>query len=203
MKRNNHPEHGNLIDFVEGDLDPEAATEIEMHLAGCETCRAFVKSLENTFAILETDSVPQPPEAFFDYLAGRARARAPRRRNGILLKLLPGVAFAAAVVMLMWWLAGTRVLPVDGVDIIMAEMTTGEIMEAVSAEPVVGSLLLEDSASGLEEIETYLLETESIYELLESMNEAERELFTAYLERSMSGDGKTSGHMGFYMRKEC
>ena len=203
MKRNNHPEHGKLIDFVEGDLDPEAAGEIEMHLAGCEACRAFVGSLENTFSILETDSVPQPPEAFFDYLAGRARARAARSRKGLLLRLLPGVASAAAVVILMWWLAGTRVSPVDGVDIIMAEMTTGEIVEAVSAEPVVGSLLLEDSASGLEEIETYLLEKESIYELLESMNEAERQLFTAYLERSMSWDGKTSGHMGFYMRKEC
>jgi hypothetical protein len=203
MKQTSHPEHGSLIDFVEGDLAPGEAREIETHLADCEVCRAFVKSLESTFSALGTDRVPEPPESFFGYLAWRARARASRSRSPLLLRFLPGLASAAAAVVLVWWLAGTQTLPVDGVDIIMADMTTGQIVEAVSTDPGAGSLLIEDSVAGLREIETYLLETESIYDLLDSMDEVERERFTAYLERSMSGDSETSGLVTGSMRKEC
>jgi anti-sigma factor RsiW len=203
MKTSDHPDHGRLIDYLEGELAPEAAVRIEAHLAGCEVCRAFVRSVESTFSVLEADPVPEPPQAFFDYLAGRARARASRSRKSLLLRFLPGMASAVAAVVLMWWLAGTRVTPVDGVDMIMAEMTTGEIVEAVSAEPAAGSLLIEDSAAGLGEIEAYLLETESIYDLLDSMNGDELERLAAYLERSMSGDLETSGHTDGYMRKGC
>jgi len=203
MKHDDHPEHGRLIDFAEGDLDPEDASRIEAHLAGCQACRDFVRSLESTFSALEMDRVPEPPESFFEYLPARARARAGRSGKGLLLKLIPGVASAALVSLLMWWLAGNRVAPVDGVEMIMAEMTTGEIVEAVSSEPAAGGMLMGDSATDLEEIEAYLLETESIYDLLDSMSEAERARFTAYLERSMSGDLETSGPSGGYMRKEC
>ena len=92
---------------------------------------------------------------------------------------------------------------VDSIDIIMADMTTGQIVEAVSVDPDVGSLLVDDSGDRLNEIETYLLENESIYDLLDSMSETEKERFTAHLEGSMAGDGATSGLMAGFRRKEC
>jgi anti-sigma factor RsiW len=203
MKHDSHPEHGRLIDFVEGELGREAAREVEAHLTDCGTCRAFVTSLEKTFSALEADRVPEPPEAVFAYLAGRARARASRRGRRLLLRFLPGLASAVAAALLIWWLANPQVVDVDGVDIIMADMTTGQIVEAVSMENGVESLLIEDSVTGLREIETYLLETETIYDLLDSMDEVERERFTAYLKRSMSGDIETSGLAPGCIRKEC
>jgi hypothetical protein len=203
MKHENHPEHDSLIDFIEGDLPSERAREIEAHVAGCEACRAYVTSLQHTFSAFEADRVPEPPEAFFAYLAGRAMARASRSRRRLAFKFIPGLAAAAAAVVLMWWLAGPSTLPVDSVDIIMADMTTEQIVETVSVDPDAGSLLVEDSEARLKEIETYLLETESLYDLLDSMSETEKERFTAYLEGSMTGDGKTSGLMTGSMRKEC
>lgn len=203
MKQNQHPKHGTLIDFVESELAPEFAGEIEEHLGRCEACRAFVESVRRTYSALEVDRVPEPHEAFFTYLAGRSKARASRGRRALLWRFLPGAASAAAAVVLMWWLAESRVPHVDSVDIIMADMTTGEIVEAVSADPEVENLVIEDSAAGLEEIESYLIETESIYDLLEGMSDTERDRLTADLERYMSGNGGTSGFVTGKMRKEC
>jgi hypothetical protein len=205
MKHDSHPEHGRLIDFVEGELGREAAREVEAHLADCGVCRAFVTSLGQTFSALAADRVPEPPETFFAYLAGRARARAraSRGRSRLLLRFLPGLGSAVAAALLIWWLASPQVVNVDGVDIIMADMTTGQIVEAVSMENGVERLLIEDSATGLREIETYLLETETIYDLLDSMDEGEKERFKAYLERSMSGDIETSRLAAGCIRKEC
>jgi hypothetical protein len=190
-----------LIDFVEGALSPGTAGEIEAHLEACEACRAYVESLQRTFSLLSDDRVPEPPEAFFAYMAGRARAGEDRRR--LLLRFLPGVASAGVVAVLMWWLAGTSLSPVDSVDIIMADMTTGQIVETVSMDPEAGELLAEDPGGRIGEIEAYLRETESIHDLLDSMSEAERERFTAHLERSMTGELDTSGHTTGSMRKEC
>jgi hypothetical protein len=202
MRRDDHPGHDNLIDFVEADLPPEEIRKIEIHLEGCEACRAYVRTLRQTFSALEGDRVPEPPEAFFTFLAGRAKARAGRGRR-LLWRFIPGLASAAATIVLMWWLAGSSFLPVDGIDIIMADMTTGEIVEAVSADPGAESVFVEDSGGSLSEIEIYLLETESIYDLLDGMSDTEKERFTAYLEGAMTGEGGTSGLMIGCMRKGC
>jgi anti-sigma factor RsiW len=203
MNKDQHPRHDELIDFAEGDLEQAEARRIESHLAVCVACRTYVKSLRGTFSALEMDRVPEPPEAYFAYLAGRARHRAGRGRRRFVLSFAPGLAAATAVVLLMWWLSGARISPVDSVDIIMADMTTGEIVETVSTDPYAASLLVGDSEDRLTEIETYLLETESIYDLLDSMSETEKENFMAYLKRSMPEDGKTSGHLTGFTRKEC
>lgn len=203
MRQESHPEHASLIDFVEGGLPPERAREIETHLTGCETCRCYVESLQRTFTALEADRVPEPPEAFFAYLAPRARARAGRDRRRLALRLFPGLAASVAIVLLLWWLAGTPTSPVDSLDIIMADMTTGQIVETVSADPEAGSLLVEDAEDRIRDIETYLIETESIHSILESMSETEKERFTAYLEGTMSGEGETSGLVTGSLWKEC
>jgi hypothetical protein len=203
MNNETHPERDRLIDFAEGDLPPAAAREVESHIAGCTACRAYLESLRRTLAALEIDGVPEPPEAFFAYLGGRARARASGRRKRLALALAPGLAAAGAVVVLMWYLATGTVSPVDSVDIIMADMTTGEIVEALATDPYAESMLVEDSDPSWSEIETYLLETESINDLLDGMSDAEKEHFMAYLKGAMTGDGETSGLFTGRAWKEC
>ena len=203
MNRGHHPTQDGLMDFVEGDLLPGQAREIEEHLAGCETCRAYVESLRRTITLLEGDSIPEPSEAFLAFLAGRARQQARSDRRGMIFRFAPGLAAAVASVLLMWWLAGTPISSVDGIDIIMAEMTTGEIVKTVSDDPDVGSLIIEASRTDLDEIDDYLQGTESIYDLLDSMSEDEQNRFMVYLKESMAPEGETSGLVTGSARKGC
>ena len=203
MNKKGHPEQDQLVDFVEGELEPAEALDIQAHLDECAGCREYVDSLRRTFVALEADLVPEPPEAYFAYLAARAKQRARKGRRRSVLSLAPGLAAAVAVVVLMWWLAGGPLAPVDSVDIIMADMTTGEIVETISTDPYAAGLLVGDSERSLVEIEAYLLETENIYDLLSGMDDTEKERFTAYLKGSMPEDGATSGLMTGSARKEC
>jgi hypothetical protein len=203
MSKAYHPSRDRLMDFVDGELDEAGVGEIRAHLAGCETCRAYVESLKLTLRALEVETVPEPPEAYFAFLAGRARQRAGSGRTRLVFKLAPGLAAAAVVVALMWRITGTPVAPVDSVDIIMAEMTTGEIVETLAADPYVGSLLIGDSEADLDEIDSYLKETESVYGLLDAMSEAERARFMAYLKGSMVDDDEISGPATGSSRKGC
>jgi anti-sigma factor RsiW len=203
MTKRSHPDKDMLMDYAGGDLPPDTVEEVESHLTGCGTCTAYVESLKRAFAALRTDPLPLPPDAYFASLAGRARHHAGRRRSRLVFAFAPGLAAAAAVVVLMWWIAGTPVLPVDGVEIIMAGMTTGEIVETVSADPATGSMILEDDAEGLDEVESYLQNTESIYDMLEGMTDAEKARLMVYLKQSMTRDTGTSGLVTGSMRKEC
>ena len=203
MKKGNHPQRNQLIDFVEGDLPPARASEVEAHIAACETCQAYVESLRHAFAALEADLVPEPPEVFFEYLAGRAGTRASVTRRRFAFALAPGLAAAAAVIVLMWYITSGTIPPVDSVDMILADMTTGEIVETLSTDPYAESLLVEDSEESLSEIETYLLESESIHDLLDGMSDTEREHLMDYLKGSMTDDGETSGVTTGSAGKEC
>jgi hypothetical protein len=188
---------------VDGELAGVQAREVGDHLAACETCRAYVESLKHTLTLLETDTVPEPSEAYFAFLAGRARQRARAGRTRLVFRFAPGLAAAAATVLLMWWIAGTPASPVDGLDIIMAEMTTGEIVETLSTDPYVGSMIIEASQTSLDEIDDYLRDTETIYDLLDSMSDDEKTRFTTYLKGLIGRDGKTSGLVTGSLRKEC
>jgi hypothetical protein len=203
MRKDDHPDRGQLIDFAEDETAADVRARIEAHLTGCRICKAYVESLKSTFAALETDIVPEPPETFFTYLAGRARQRSGSARRRLLSVFAPGLAAATLVVVLMWWLTESPGYPVDSVDIIMADMTTGEIMEAVFVGPGVEGLFLDGSEDELNQIETYIIENENIHDLLNGLDEAEKERFMDYLEGSMTeGDG-TSGLMRGFNRKEC
>jgi anti-sigma factor RsiW len=47
-----------LSEYLDGDADPALSAEIERHMAGCEPCVAFLRSLRNTVA--EIGDVPRP-----------------------------------------------------------------------------------------------------------------------------------------------
>jgi anti-sigma factor RsiW len=43
--------NGLLADYVDGALTPEAAADLERHLAGCEPCRAYLATYRRTRAL--------------------------------------------------------------------------------------------------------------------------------------------------------
>ena len=47
-----------LSEYLDGKTDPTVSAEIESHMADCEPCVAFLRSLRHTVA--EIGSVPQP-----------------------------------------------------------------------------------------------------------------------------------------------
>ena len=50
-----------LSDYLDEKLDDSMCSELEKHIDGCEPCKAFVESLQNTITALR-DSVIQPPD---------------------------------------------------------------------------------------------------------------------------------------------
>ena len=47
-----------LSEYLDGELDEAACAEIESHMADCEPCVAFLRSLRHTVA--QIGSLPQP-----------------------------------------------------------------------------------------------------------------------------------------------
>jgi RNA polymerase sigma-70 factor (ECF subfamily) len=50
-----------LSDYLDEKLDDSMCSELEKHIDGCEPCKAFVESLQNTITALR-DSARQPPD---------------------------------------------------------------------------------------------------------------------------------------------
>jgi RNA polymerase sigma-70 factor, ECF subfamily len=74
-----------LSDYLDEKLDDSMCSELEKHIDGCEPCKAFVKSLQNTITALR-DSAAQPPNTKLakklreDLIAGYSAALSQSRR---------------------------------------------------------------------------------------------------------------------------
>jgi hypothetical protein len=222
MKSQRHFEHDELIDFVEGEAGPGLAREIKHHLKTCETCRAYVESLGRMFAVLERDKVPAPSPGYWDFFEQRVRERAkpaagaagkPVRRRSLVFIWLPGLAAAAALVTMLWWLPdgklsepggpGSGMAQVDPVDVLLADLSTGEIIESLSGDPDIGLMLTEAGAEHIAEIDEYLSETTGIYDLVDQLSMEEQEIFMSRLKTNMSEEDNTSGIANGSARKGC
>jgi anti-sigma factor RsiW len=52
-----------LSDYLDDDLDEEAADEIDLHLSGCPPCQAFLNTLQRTVEFCrDTTVAPLPAE---------------------------------------------------------------------------------------------------------------------------------------------
>jgi hypothetical protein len=184
MSKNRHPERQVLIDFVEGDLPHERLKEIRGHLKECDDCRSYVESLRHTYALLTHDTVPEPRPGFSAYLAQRARQRAQSRRRRPFWVLVPGVAAAAVVLAIVWWGNGVDVAEPDSIDLLLAEMNTGEVVESVSGSSTYDEFLhvASDEISVLEE---FIIETEDIDGLLSVLTDGEKDDLVSELTRIM------------------
>jgi predicted anti-sigma-YlaC factor YlaD len=203
MKSEYHPSRERLIDFVEGEVTSEEARQIDTHVQGCAACSAYVESLRRICEALAEDAVPEPPAAYWAYLAGRARQRARSTRRRLVLGLVPGLAAAAVLVIVLWWLPRGAVAPIDRIELILADMSTTEILQTVSESPYIESMLLGSAETEIGDLEAYLIQTGSIFELLDGLSSAESQHLTSVIEESMAEDGGTSGITNDATRKGC
>jgi anti-sigma factor RsiW len=88
-----HPEELTLLDYLVGQLSPEASHEIQRHVASCRACRRTIADLSMT--VDELDRLPTvaiPHDSPPGLRSGRLRAGRPARR------LVPVVAVLIAAV---------------------------------------------------------------------------------------------------------
>jgi hypothetical protein len=94
-------------------------------------------------------------------------------------------------------------LPVDPVDIMLADLSTGEIIESISADPDIGLLLMGVGAEDIDEIDEYLTETTGIYDLVDGLSTGEQERFISGIKANMEERDNTSGITTGSTRKGC
>ena len=174
MNEDRHPKREELIDFVEGDLSQREIEQIESHLETCRECASYVESLRRAYSLLTGDSVPEPAPAYFVHLAQRVRKQARSRRTRRLWVLVPGAAVAALVLMI--FLRGGQVsLPEpDSIDLLLAQMNTGEVVESLSGSSTYDEFL-EVASDDIAVLEEYVTEGDNLYGLLDALSEEERE----------------------------
>ena len=104
MVTGTHPEDVDLFDYVEGDLPPARAAELEAHLASCTQCAEHVARVRTGKEVLRESQFLQLPSGRRERLLASlpARPRLGRVRPAIspkrLLAILAPLAAVAAVV---------------------------------------------------------------------------------------------------------
>jgi len=97
-----------LVDLAYGELSRREAAEVELHLSGCEACRAERDRLASTRAAMaRLDAPPAPERGDAVLLAAARKAAEERRRDSFSIalgafgyKLAAGTAFAVVAVFL-------------------------------------------------------------------------------------------------------
>jgi predicted anti-sigma-YlaC factor YlaD len=202
MNRKRHRKTEELIDYLEGELTPDEVAEIETHLAECKPCTSYVESLKRTFSLLATDTVPEPPQGYWVHFRKSVRHRIADRRRRLVLTLVPSLAAVLVVAFLIWW--GVRIpnqVP-DSLELILADMSSHEIVESVSGSLPLEEMVVEAVGADLISLEQYFIETENIYDLLSTLSEEEGEEFVSRLNDLMRMDSSNRA-TDVVSRKEC
>ncbi len=188
MKHDYHPDSDELIDLVDGVLEEERRRWILEHLKVCSQCSAYVRSLEATLDMLARDEVPQIEPAFFTYLATRIRAQVQKPTWRRVL-LAPGLAAAAIAALLVFVLYAPSPPELDQLDLIMADMTTQELIESMG-DDLGYEVLASDTSEELFSMEEYF-QGETAYDLLEGLSPLERQHLVEEIEKILQSE--TSG----------
>jgi hypothetical protein len=166
-----------LIDYVDHDVTEEERIRIEKHLAECRSCAAYVESLNRAFDAVSADKVPEPGPAYWAYFAAnvtnRAAARAESRKKRFRLALIPGVAAAAACVLIIMLFTRVSIEPVGDVDGIIADLNTSVVTEEILFESGMDELFLGQIGSDAGLLDTYLIETGEVGEMVGELSEDE------------------------------
>jgi anti-sigma factor RsiW len=64
-----------LVEYIDGDIDPQIAAAIERHLAECPVCELMVDNIRKTICVYSADHTLEMPDAFQDHLDGLLRDR--------------------------------------------------------------------------------------------------------------------------------
>ena len=71
-----------LSDYIDGCLSESQRIIIEEHLKGCSLCRASLKRLEDTLALIKIKAAESPSEAYWNRFWPRLRSRLEERDEG-------------------------------------------------------------------------------------------------------------------------
>jgi hypothetical protein len=203
MSEEVHPDREVLIDFVEGDLSRRQIEQIEAHLKTCDNCNSYVESLKRTYALMARDSVPEPSPGYWAYFAQRVTRRAKSKRRRLWV-LVPGAAAAALVLTMMWWGGEVSMPQPDSIDLLLAEMNTGEMVESLSSSTTYDDFV-EAAAEEIGVLEQYAADADDVYGLLDVLSEEETEELVSEIKElmGMGYDEETSQNLTRPMRKEC
>jgi hypothetical protein len=177
VNRKRCPSEDRLIDYLDGQVEGEEASEIESHLGECPVCAASAEALRRTFDIAAADRVPEPPPAYWEHFGSNVRkrieGRAGTRRRRLRLVLIPGLAGAAACVLLIVLFTRVFVPPGGDVESIIAELNASVVSEQVVVESGMDELFLGQIGSDAELLDDYLIETGDVHDLVGELDEAE------------------------------
>ena len=166
-----------LIDFVDGEVTPEEAASIQAHLEECPACGAAVESLRRALGAAASDRVPEPEPAYWAYFAGNVRSRvasrAESKKRRFRLVLIPGLATAAACVLLVAVLMRGPMEPARDLESIITDLNTAAVTEEVLLESGVDALLLGEIGTDAVLLDDYLTETGEVGEMVGELNEEE------------------------------
>lgn len=70
-----------LGEYYENSLDLNERKMVEKHLGECENCRLRLKEMEQTYQLLEKESIPQPEESFWVNFLPEIRARIEKKQK--------------------------------------------------------------------------------------------------------------------------
>jgi hypothetical protein len=150
----------------------------------------------------------------FSWVAGLAAAAAlvvtlwwlPEARlqgPGQLEPLRPATGMTRADQVDVPWPDQAEAPQVDPVDFLLADLSTGEIIESMSTDPGIGLMFMEIDTEAMAEIDDYLAETTGIDELVDQLSTEERQIFISNLKANMKEDDNTSAITNGSARKGC
>ena len=64
-----------LMDYTEGNLEPDQKTLVEVHLLNCLQCREHFQEIQRIASLLKSYTVADPGEVFWDRLSSRIYSR--------------------------------------------------------------------------------------------------------------------------------
>jgi hypothetical protein len=149
------------------------------------------------------DKAPEPEPAYWAYFASnvkrRVQDRAEKRKRRFRLVLIPGLATAAACVLLIVIFTRTQIEPVGDVENIIAELNTSVVTEEFLLGSGVDALLLGQFGADANLLDEYLVETGEIGEMVGELDEDEERELINRLNSLMELRGQTDNRA----RKEC
>lgn len=192
-----------LIDFALGEVTEDEAARIEEHIGKCPACAASVEALRRALDIAAMDGVPEPEPAYWAHFAAnvkhRVRDRAESRKRRFRLIFLPGLATAAACVLLIMVFMRTPVEPVGDVENIIADLNASVVTEEVLLESGVDALLFGQFGADANLLDEYLVETGDLGEMVGELDEDEERELINRLNSLMELRGSVRSDA----RKEC
>lgn len=138
-----------MMDWLYGELDPEAARQVETHVEGCSRCEAELAAFERTRDLFRQVPAEEPPSAITAMLMREAASRAApatdsKQRggggiggwlSGLFAPLMHPAAAALATLVLVAGVAGTLYLRRGDDQFARTEVDTSDSRDIATASP--------------------------------------------------------------------